>query len=425
MFQVVLNPEIHEKIKKRGFRFYNEGGRVGYSIGGDTPETGYVEPEYKAYTPLFSEDAQPAPQEEQSYPMGRREDPIAPVRHGAEERASSDPLRYVTPRSSEVGRTALSAIGKSSIMPYEGEGPIAGDLSRNSVLYNANRPALNPAALVVHHTAGRGNPEGVMNALNQQGYGVHYIVDRDGKIYASLPSNVAGIHTGASAIPGINNATTYGVEVIANDDSDILPSQVEAVRSLYGHLQKSNPQLAIYGHGEIGSHKRADEGKTIVSAIRGGEFVPARQVLAQVPIAKRTLRSYGTGEFKSGGKVFPVRNHTDWEEAHDYEKAGGKLTHMSPDEYLSRVKPLNMDHDDKHIIRHFKKQMEKGEKFDPLAIEKDGHPNGRHRAHAAKKLGIKSVPVVTWPKKGEGGAIVDRALMLMSSKAKGRRGRPE
>jgi hypothetical protein len=124
-------------------------------------------------------------------------------------------------------------------------------------------------------------------------------------------------------------------------------------------------------------------------------------------------------------KSYPLRHHIDWEEAHDYEKAGGKLTHMSPDEYLARVKPLNMDHDDKHIIHHFKKQMEKGEKFDPIAIEKDGHPNGRHRAHAAKKLGIKSIPVVILPKKRGGGSVVDKALMLTSKKAASRRGRPD
>ena len=429
-------PEGSWTPRKSGGRIkYEDGdwiGRRHFALGGFGSDDSYVEPEYKPYTPLFPEDSYPeqtppaeAQREEPSYPMGRREDPAAPVREGAVERATYEPLRYVTPRSSNVGDTALSAIGKSRVMPYEGDGPIAGDLSRGSIHATANRPLVNPAALIVHHTAGRGTPEGVMNALNQQGFSVHYVVDRDGKIYATLPNNIYGIHTGASAIPGINNATTYGVEVIANDDRDILPAQVEAVRNLYGHLQKSNPKLALYGHGEIASHKQADEGKTIVSAIRGGDFTPARQVLAQVPLAKRTLRSYGTGEFKSGGKVYPVRNHTDWEEAHDYEKHGGKLTHMSPDKYLSRVKPLNMDHDDKKIIHHFKKQMEKGEKFDPLAIEKDGHPNGRHRAHAAKKLGIKSVPVMTWPKKAEGGAIVDRALMLMSSKAKRRRGRPD
>ena len=391
-----------------------------FSLGGFEPDAGYVEPEYKAYTPLFSEDAQPAPQEEQSYPMGRREDPIAPVRQGAEERASYDPLRYVTPRSSEVGRTAMAAIGKSSVMPYEGEGPFAGDLSRNSVLYNANRPALNPAALVVHHTAGRGNPEGVMNALNQQGFGVHYIVDRDGKIYASLPSNVAGIHTGTSAIPGINNATTYGVEVIANDDSDILPSQVEAVRSLYGHLQKGNPQLAIYGHGEIGSHKRADEGKTIVSAIRGGEFVPARQVLAKVPIEKRTLRSYGTGEFNSGGTA---KGSESSEKPVAFEG--------TPWRFIDSASSFDIGPGTEPSS-----QAMEGMVTGSIGVPVGG---GRLSAYGSMNPAIAILPKfpgkneIMYPTYGvtykksfkSGGTITDKALMIVSKQAKSRRGRPK
>lgn len=138
----------------------------------------------------------------------------------------------------------------------------------------------------------------------------------------------------------------------------------------------------------------------------------------------------GGGGEKRGGRIYPLRHHTDWEEAHDYEKSGGKLVHMSPDQYLKRVKHLNMDHEDHHIIHHFAKQMEKGEKFDPLAIYPDNHPNGRHRAHAAKKLGIKKVPVVIWPKdksvkRKSGGPVVDQALMLTSKKAVSRRGRPD
>jgi hypothetical protein len=119
-----------------------------------------------------------------------------------------------------------------------------------------------------------------------------------------------------------------------------------------------------------------------------------------------------------GGDVeYPLRHHTDWEEAHDYEKTGGKLGYESPGDYLKRVNPLNMDHDDKQIIHHFEKQIEKGEKLDPVAIYPDGHPNGRHRAEAAKKAGVKKIPVVTWPaKKNAGGPIVDRALMVISKK---------
>jgi hypothetical protein len=127
----------------------------------------------------------------------------------------------------------------------------------------------------------------------------------------------------------------------------------------------------------------------------------------------------GFSHFAHGGEVdkYPLRDHTDWEEAHDYEKSGGELHYNSPEDYLDEVKPLNMDHEDKDIIHHFKKQIKHGEKLDPVAIYPDGHPNGRHRAHAAKKLGIKKIPVVSWPHKKEGGSIVDRALMLTSRKA--------
>ena len=123
----------------------------------------------------------------------------------------------------------------------------------------------------------------------------------------------------------------------------------------------------------------------------------------------------GGGE-KRGGRIYPLRHHIDWEEAHDYEKTGGKLHYESPDHYLDQVKPLNMDHDDKHIIHHFEKQMKKGEKLDPVAIYPDGHPNGRHRAHAAKKLGIKKIPVIDWEKKKGGGSVAERALMVISKK---------
>lgn len=120
---------------------------------------------------------------------------------------------------------------------------------------------------------------------------------------------------------------------------------------------------------------------------------------------------------KNGGATYPLREHTDWEEAHDYEKSGGHLTHMSPDEFLDATPPLKMDDKDIDIIQHFKEQIEKHTKLDPLAISKNGKPNGRHRAHAAKEAGVKKVPVVTWQGKERGGTVVKRAIMLVSKKA--------
>lgn len=108
-----------------------------------------------------------------------------------------------------------------------------------------------------------------------------------------------------------------------------------------------------------------------------------------------------------GGEVdeYPLRDHHDWEEAHDYEKTGGVLHFDEPEHYLHQVKPLNMDHEDKELIHHFEDQIKHGEKLDPVAIYPDGHPNGRHRAHAAENLGIKKIPVVTWSEKSAGGKI--------------------
>jgi hypothetical protein len=140
-----------------------------------------------------------------------------------------------------------------------------------------------------------------------------------------------------------------------------------------------------------------------------------QQIMAQEAQMMRD-ENYAGG-YAEGGATYPVRHHIDWEEAHDYEKNGAHLTHMSPDEFLDQVKPLNMDDDDKDIIQHFKEQIEKRIKLDPLAIKKDGKPNGRHRAIAAKEAGVKKIPVVTWQGKERGGTVINRAIMLTSKKA--------
>ena len=135
-------------------------------------------------------------------------------------------------------------------------------------------------------------------------------------------------------------------------------------------------------------------------------------------------KSVGMGNYARGGRTYPIDDKSDWNENKNYKKTGGELTHMSPDAFLARTEPLKMDHDDKKAIHHFKKKLENGEKLDPAAIYPEGGQDGRHHAMAAKKLGIKKIPVLTWPKKAEGGSIVDRAIMVMSKQAKGPRGRP-
>lgn len=112
-----------------------------------------------------------------------------------------------------------------------------------------------------------------------------------------------------------------------------------------------------------------------------------------------------SGRYARGGSTYPVREHTDWEEALDYEKRGGKLVHMTPAQFLARVNPLEMNDRDKRLISHFEQRIKDGVKLDPVAIKPSGKPNGRHRATAAKNLGITTIPVVIFPKRGMVGKL--------------------
>lgn len=150
---------------------------------------------------------------------------------------------------------------------------------------------------VVHHTGGRGTPESVVDTLNQRGLGVQYVMDRDGKIFRTLPEGARGAHTRpAQNGSGLDNSNSMGMEVIAKDDRDITPAQVEASKTFLAGLQRAYPGLKVFGHGEINAHKQETEGRTIVEAFRN--MSPAdRAVGSAKPI---TLPQFGGG-FNPGG----------------------------------------------------------------------------------------------------------------------------
>lgn len=77
-----------------------------------------------------------------------------------------------------------------------------------------------------------------------------------------------------------------------------------------------------------------------------------------------------------------------------YEETAIEPTWMTPDDYLSRVRPLTMDEESIDSIDALKDHMLSGLMLDPLHIYKDGKEDGRHRAYASKQLGINLVPVI-------------------------------
>ena len=93
---------------------------------------------------------------------------------------------------------------------------------------------------------------------------------------------------------------------------------------------------------------------------------------------------------------FPLAPRDEWYGNCDYKVRGGKMVTMSPDEFLSKVRPLELDDVSIDNIDDLKNHIENGRTLDPLVIYADGKEDGRHRAYAAKQLGISKVPVIVF-----------------------------
>ncbi len=180
------------------------------------------------------------------------------------------------------------------------------DLSPNSPF---NFGKLNKAeGLVIHHTGGRGTPEGVMETFRQRGLASQYIMDRDGAVYRSLPDGTMGRHIRPSQINNLTNSNSVGIEVIANDDKDLTDAQKAALPqfSTYATSKYGIPAANVFGHGEINSHKQATEGASAIAEWRALNKIPTPAVSenpassAPIAMAQRTLRGYAGGEAPSG-----------------------------------------------------------------------------------------------------------------------------
>ena len=155
------------------------------------------------------------------------------------------------------------------------------DISDESVYPRKGESIKSNNFFIIHHTAGLGDAHDVVHTLNgaknKKGenvkLGVQWVVDRDGIIYKTLPTNSRGAHVGVStgdrgAPAGISNSNAQGVEVIGKNDPDVLRHgktngdvQAIAVLKIIKHLGYTKDQ--IFGHGEVNPGKMADEGAYI------------------------------------------------------------------------------------------------------------------------------------------------------------------
>jgi len=102
------------------------------------------------------------------------------------------------------------------------------------------------------------------------------------------------------------------------------------------------------------------------------------------------------GAMEQAQRQYPLAPRGEWYGEGTYESQGGRLIYVTPDEYLAKVRPLEIDDVSRDNIDDLKNHIESGRTLDPLLITKDGKEDGRHRAHAAKELGIAMVPVIAY-----------------------------
>jgi hypothetical protein len=100
----------------------------------------------------------------------------------------------------------------------------------------------------------------------------------------------------------------------------------------------------------------------------------------------------------SAPKAYPVAPRSEWYGDANFQQTGGRMVTMTPDEFLAKARPMKIDDVARENIDDLKAHMLSGKTLDPLAIYKNGKEDGRHRAIAAKELGLNEVPVLVWDK---------------------------
>ena len=174
---------------------------------------------------------------------------------------------------------------------------------------------------------------------------------------------------------------------------------VEPVWSNVGSLSKPDPKYLKRLRQEASSISPAVAQTSLKSTETQLVSPGSSSALASLLPSKAGRKSQETKS--TTGKTpskYPVAPRGEWYSDADYIARGGKLTTMSPDEFLAQVRPLDIDESSRDNIDDMKRHIQRGGVLDPLKIYANGKEDGRHRAVAAKELGIKEVPVIIFGK---------------------------
>lgn len=109
----------------------------------------------------------------------------------------------------------------------------------------------------------------------------------------------------------------------------------------------------------------------------------------------QSLPSDIVNKFNGENNTYPLADINEWYGDANFQNENGTILSMTPDEYIDQVKSIDPDEElTRENIDDLKQHIKDGNTIDPLVIYSDGKEDGRHRAYAAKELGIEEVPVI-------------------------------
>ena len=100
--------------------------------------------------------------------------------------------------------------------------------------------------------------------LDSRKVSTHYIIDRAGEVWRSVPEEQRAWHAGESCIPDATDARSgvnhfsIGIELIGSHDSGFTPAQYEALARLSCQIAKCHAIRQVYGHADIAPARKSD-----------------------------------------------------------------------------------------------------------------------------------------------------------------------
>lgn len=100
--------------------------------------------------------------------------------------------------------------------------------------------------------------------LDQYGVSAHYIIDREGGIFRTIPEEKRAWHAGKSKMPHAEdgresvNAFSIGIELVGAEDLPLTPAQYSAVVALVKQIAERHPVRNILGHSDIAPERKTD-----------------------------------------------------------------------------------------------------------------------------------------------------------------------